>query len=88
MRIALLGSGWVMNLHAAGEAEHPRGELVAVANWREESARALAQRFGIPRGDRVADGILEGREPRPNGEDGRVVMRIVEEAYASAGWSG
>jgi predicted dehydrogenase len=34
------------------------------------------------------DGMLEGREPRPNGEDGRVVMRIVEEAYASAGWSG
>ena len=33
------------------------------------------------------DGILEGREPRPNGEDGRVVMRVVEEAYASAGWS-
>jgi predicted dehydrogenase len=49
MRIALMGSGWVMNLHAAGVAEHPRGDLVAVANWREESARALAQRFVIPR---------------------------------------
>lgn len=34
------------------------------------------------------DGILEGREPMPNGEDGRVVLRIVEEAYASAGRSG
>ena len=33
------------------------------------------------------DAILEGREPRPNGEDGRVVMRIVEEAYGSAGWN-
>jgi predicted dehydrogenase len=31
--------------------------------------------------------IAEGRPPRPSGEDGRVVMRIVEEAYASARWS-
>jgi predicted dehydrogenase len=30
------------------------------------------------------DAIEEGRQPRPSGEDGRVVMRIVEEAYASA----
>jgi len=31
------------------------------------------------------EGILEGREPRPNGEDGRVVMQVVEEAYRFAG---
>jgi predicted dehydrogenase len=30
--------------------------------------------------------IAEGRPPRPNGEDGRVVMQVVEGAYASAGW--
>ncbi len=30
------------------------------------------------------DAILEGREPRPNGEDGRVVMEVVESAYRSA----
>ncbi len=30
------------------------------------------------------DAVLQGREPRPNGEDGRVVMRIVEEAYRSS----
>lgn len=30
--------------------------------------------------------IAEGRQPRPSGEDGRVVMRVVEDAYASAGW--
>ena len=29
--------------------------------------------------------ITEGREPTPSGEDGRVVMRVVEAAYASAG---
>ncbi|MGE5226795.1 MAG: Gfo/Idh/MocA family protein [Planctomycetaceae bacterium] len=28
--------------------------------------------------------IEEGRQPRPSGEDGRVVIRVVEEAYASA----
>ena len=27
----------------------------------------------------------EGRQPRPSGEDGRVVMQVVEEAYRSAG---
>lgn len=31
--------------------------------------------------------IEEGRPPTPGGEDGRVVMRIVEEAYASGGWT-
>jgi predicted dehydrogenase len=31
------------------------------------------------------DAILEGREPSPNGEDGRLVMQVVEEAYRSAG---
>jgi predicted dehydrogenase len=31
--------------------------------------------------------IAEGRPPRPSGDDGRVVIRIVEDAYASAGWS-
>jgi predicted dehydrogenase len=33
------------------------------------------------------DGVIEGRQPRPSGEDGRVVMQIVDEAYASGGWS-
>jgi predicted dehydrogenase len=28
--------------------------------------------------------IAEGREPRPSGEDGRVVMQVVEQAYRSA----
>ena len=49
MRIALFGSGSIMNVHATGVLDHPEGELVAVANWREESARSLAERFRIPR---------------------------------------
>jgi predicted dehydrogenase len=28
--------------------------------------------------------IAEGRQPRPSGEDGRVVMQVVEDAYRSA----
>jgi predicted dehydrogenase len=31
------------------------------------------------------DGISEGREPRPNGEDGRLVVQVAEDAYGSAG---
>jgi predicted dehydrogenase len=31
------------------------------------------------------DAILEGRPPRPDGPDGRVVMQVVDEAYRSAG---
>ena len=49
MRIALFGSGWIMDYHARGVLEHPHGELVAAANWREESLAALAERHGIPR---------------------------------------
>ena len=49
MRIALFGSGWIMDFHARGVIEHPGGELVAAANWREASLRSLAERHGIPR---------------------------------------
>ncbi|MGZ4130380.1 MAG: Gfo/Idh/MocA family protein [Actinomycetota bacterium] len=48
-RVALLGSGWIQDFHARGVLAHPKGELVAVANWREDSAAALAERHGIPR---------------------------------------
>ncbi len=34
------------------------------------------------------DAIAAGRPPRPSGEDGRVVMRVVEDAYRSAGGDG
>jgi predicted dehydrogenase len=48
MRVALFGSGWIQGFHARGVLAHG-DELVAVANHREESARALAESFGIPR---------------------------------------
>jgi predicted dehydrogenase len=30
------------------------------------------------------DSLASGRQPRPSGEDGRVVMQVVQEAYRSA----
>lgn len=47
-RVALFGSGWIQDFHARGVQAH--GDvLVAVANHREESGRAFAERYGIPR---------------------------------------
>jgi predicted dehydrogenase len=48
VRVALFGSGWVQGFHARAVLAHG-DELVAVANHREESARALAETFEIPR---------------------------------------
>jgi predicted dehydrogenase len=31
------------------------------------------------------EGIAEGRQPRPSGDDGAVVMDVVDRAYRSAG---
>ena len=47
-RVALFGCGWIQDFHARGVLAHG-DELVAVANHREETARAFAERYGIPR---------------------------------------
>ncbi len=47
--VALFGSGWIQDFHARAVLAHPAGELVAVANWRPDSAGKLAERHGIPR---------------------------------------
>ena len=49
LRVALLGTGWIMDFHARAVLEHPGAELVAAANWREPSLRRLADRYGIAR---------------------------------------
>jgi predicted dehydrogenase len=33
----------------------------------------------------LVEAVAAGRQPRPSGEDGRVVVQVVEQAYASAG---
>ncbi len=47
-RVALFGCGWIQDFHARGVLEHG-DEIVAVANHREETARAFAERYDIPR---------------------------------------
>jgi predicted dehydrogenase len=49
IRVALIGNGWIQSFHARGVEAYPGAELVAVANHREESARAFADRHGIAR---------------------------------------
>jgi predicted dehydrogenase len=49
LRIALLGTGWIMDFHARAAVEHPDTEPVAVANWRAPSLAKLADRYGIRR---------------------------------------
>jgi len=48
MKVALFGCGWIQGFHARGVLAHG-DELIAVTNHREESARAFAQTFQIPR---------------------------------------
>ena len=48
-RVALFGTGWIMQFHARAVLEHPGAELVAAANWREESLGRLAETFAVPR---------------------------------------
>jgi predicted dehydrogenase len=49
VRVALLGTGWIMDFHARAVLEHPGAELVAAANWRRPSLDRLAERHGIAR---------------------------------------
>jgi predicted dehydrogenase len=49
VRVALFGCGWIQDFHARGVMAHPLGELVAVANHREATARVFAERYGIER---------------------------------------
>jgi predicted dehydrogenase len=32
----------------------------------------------------LVEAVAAGRQPRPSGEDGRVVMEVVDQAYAAA----
>jgi predicted dehydrogenase len=48
MRVALFGCGWIQDFHARAVTELGH-EVIAVANHREETARAFAERHAIPR---------------------------------------
>lgn len=47
-RVALFGCGWIQDFHARGVRAHG-DDVVAVANHREATARAFAERHAIPR---------------------------------------
>ena len=47
MRVALFGCGWIQDFHARGVLAHRGTNWSAVANHREETARAFAERYGI-----------------------------------------
>jgi predicted dehydrogenase len=49
LRIALVGTGWIMDFHAQAVLEHPGAELAAAANWRRPSLDRLAERHRIAR---------------------------------------
>ncbi len=81
-RVALFGCGWIQDFHARGVLVHPDGELVAVANHREGSAWAFADRNDIPRvtTDRAIDTaryLLGDLVPM-------YTTQVAERAYASA----
>lgn len=48
MRVALFGCGWIQEFHARAVLSHG-DELVAIANHREESGKAFAETYDIPR---------------------------------------
>jgi predicted dehydrogenase len=49
IRVALFACGWIQDFHARAVLAHPAGELVAVANHRQQTARVFAERHGIGR---------------------------------------
>jgi predicted dehydrogenase len=68
MRVALFGCGWIQDFHARGVAACGH-EVAVVANHREETARAFADRHGIPdattdweavAADRAIDAVVIG----------------------------
>ncbi|MBM4435948.1 MAG: Gfo/Idh/MocA family oxidoreductase [Actinobacteria bacterium] len=45
--IAIHGAGWVAGAHLVAYRNDPRARIVSISSRREETARALAQRFGL-----------------------------------------
>jgi len=49
VKVALAGCGGISHSHMAGLRQHPELEVVACADIREESARAWAEKYGVPK---------------------------------------
>jgi predicted dehydrogenase len=62
VRVALFGTGWITQFHARAVLDHPGAELIAAANWREESLARLATAFDIPRTTARWEDLVEDPE--------------------------
>jgi predicted dehydrogenase len=58
VRIAIVGAGNIAPLNAAGYLEHPECDVVAICDPREERARALADRWDVPKVHTDLDALL------------------------------
>lgn len=63
LRCALVGTGGVAQLHARAVAQHPRAELVAVADISAEKATAFAAEHGVPAAYGSLDEMLATEHP-------------------------
>jgi predicted dehydrogenase len=61
MKVALFGCGWIQDFHARAVTELGH-EVIAVANHREETARAFAERHAIPRVTTDWEALARDRE--------------------------
>lgn len=63
LRVALVGTGGVANLHARAVAAHPRAELVAVADLSAEKAGDFADRYSVATAYGDLDVMLAAEHP-------------------------
>jgi predicted dehydrogenase len=63
LRVALVGTGSVANLHARAVAAHPRADLVAVTDQSRAAADDFAERHAVPAVYDDLDGLLAAEKP-------------------------
>lgn len=63
LRVALVGTGSVANLHARAVAAHPRADLVAVTDQSRTAADDFAARHAVPAVYDDLDGLLAAEKP-------------------------
>ena len=63
LRVALVGTGAVANLHARAVAAHPRAQLVAVTDHSRATAESFAERQGAPTVYDDLDALLAAERP-------------------------
>ena len=70
----------IVGAHAGGACE--KLDHSADLSSCDRSSEIFQLARALPKG--LVDAIAAGRQPRPSGHDGRVVMQVVEEALRSS----